>query len=183
MRSGGDAVPPHPGRPEFGGPGAGERFQRSLGGAVTRLAGNSLERGHGGDVDDAAATPLQHPRNQARDQKVGAADIGAKQLLEHGHVLVDRQRGWEAAGIVHDDVDIAALPHKLIHGLGIRHVGRNESGVRTDGRNRLLAPVPVAAVMMTVAPSLVSNRADSIPMLAVPPVITVFVHSGASGDG
>ena len=164
--------------PELGGPGAGEGFHGGLGGAVSGCAGNALEATMRGDVDDAAASALEHPGHQAGGQEVGAADVGVERLLERHDFLVDGQRRRKAGRVVDQNVDVPCLVRQAI--------SPNRYPTRSAWMKRAFPPIAAAAalprctsrpVMMTEAPSPASNRAHASPMPAVPPVINA-VWSG-----
>ena len=138
--AGGDGVDPHAARPEFGGPGAGERLDRALGGAVERGERDAEAGDPGAEVDDGAAAGLRHRRGERRGEEERRLDVDGVDPVEGLLVGLRRRRAGEDAGVVDEDVDAAAeFPRGL---LGQRPTGRRaavEVGAQEHGPAALRA--------------------------------------------
>ena len=133
----GDASPP-----DLLGHGLRVGEHEGLAGAVAGLAGDGLERGGGGHVEDGAPAPLDHAWQERAAEVGDGLDIGAQHRhLAIGGALVHRPHRREA-GVVHEHVDGEAarghLGDQCIAGVLVGEVGGEHLGAHAVRAGQLL---------------------------------------------
>src|SRR5580658_1630399 len=113
--AGGDAVDADLRRPGLG-HGLRKHVQRSLGRAVVRVGGPRMDAAERADVDDAAAAALQM-RIGVPGHEERAAGVGGEHLIPLLELDALERFGFEAAGVVDEDVETAERERGIVDGV------------------------------------------------------------------
>jgi hypothetical protein len=152
-------------------------FDRSLGGSICGLAGQSLDVGNGGREDDSAASVDQWRELLDREKRSLGVQVEHLVVDGRGHVL---ERRWNAEpGADGEQVEGAEFGlHPRGEGFDVRQrtrVARNHDGVLANlVLGRIQAGLRETGYQYARPPSM-SIFAVASPMPLVPPIITTFL--------